>query len=319
MRGVIVTATESPRLPRPQGPRFVTDGGLETDLIFHRGADLSDFAAFPLLDSIEGRALLQRYYDDYAEIAWRVGVGLLLEAPTWRASPDWGHRLGYDRTELARINTDAITLLFQLRDRYANHIEPILVGGTVGPRGDGYSAAARLEPEQAAEYHRPQLESFAIARADFATAYTLTHVGEAIGIVSAARSVGLPIAISFTVETDGRLPSGVSIAEAIATVDAAAAPDYYLINCAHPKHIQAGLGQPGPWIDRIVGVRANASLKSHAELDVEPDLDEGDIDALTAAQAALNVELPGLTILGGCCGTDHRHVAAFWSAEADAQ
>jgi S-methylmethionine-dependent homocysteine/selenocysteine methylase len=187
----------------------------------------------------------------------------------------------------------------------------------VGPRGDGY-VAGRPDPHQAAGYHGPQLEAFAAAGADLATALTLTDVPEAIGIVQAARAVGLPIAISFTVETDGRLPSGPTIADAITTVDATAAPDYYLINCAHPTHIRAGLsqpgtrGQPGPWIDRIIGIRANASLKSHAELDDAEHLDEGDIGTLAAAQAGLTAALPALTILGGCCGTDHRHVAALW-------
>ena len=149
----------------------------------------------------------------------------------------------------------------------------------VGPRGDGY-AAGLPDPQEAAGYHGPQLEAFATAGADLATALTLTDVPEAIGIVQAARTAGLPVAISFTVETDGRLPSGPTIADAITTVDATAAPDYYLINCAHPTHIRAGLGPPGPWIDRIVGIRANASLKSHAELDDAEDLDEGDIATL---------------------------------------
>lgn len=306
-------------LPQLHGTKFVTDGGMETDLIFHHGVDLPDFAAFPLLDTAEGRGLLTRYYDGYATIAQQAGAGLMLEAPTWRANPDWGTRLGYRAADLARVNTAAITLLAGLRQRYATTlgIGTVLVSGMIGPRGDGYRAG-RADPDEAAGYHGPQLEAFAAAGADLATALTLTDVPEAIGIVRAARAAGLPIAISFTVETDGRLPSGPSIADAITTVDATAAPDYYLINCAHPTHIRTGLsqpgtpGQPGPWIDRIIGIRANASLKSHAELDEAEDLDEGDIGALAAAQARLAEALPALTILGGCCGTDHRHVAALW-------
>jgi homocysteine S-methyltransferase len=306
-----MTATEP--LPQLRGTRFVTDGGLETDLIFHHGLDLPDFAAFSLLDSAAGRVALIRYYDGYAAIARRAGVGLLLEAPTWRASSDWGRRLGYDPVELARVNTDAISLLAELRVRYARDIAPILIVGTIGPRGDGYSAATQLEPDVAAEYHRPQLAAFAAAGADLGTAYTLTHVGEAIGIVQAARAVGLPIGISFTVETDGRLPSGDTLAEAVAAVDAAAAPDYFLVNCAHPRHIRAGLDPLGRWTERIVGIRPNASLRSHAELDAADDLDEGDIDGLVAAQVQLSADLPRLTIVGGCCGTDDRHVAALWA------
>ena len=306
-------------LPQLHGTRFVTDGGMETDLIFHHGVDLPDFAAFPLLDTADGRGLLTRYYDGYATIAQQAGAGLMLEAPTWRANPDWGTRLGYSAADLARLNSAAITLLAGLRERYATTLGlgTILVSGMVGPRGDGY-AAGLPDPDEAAGYHGPQLEAFAAAGADLATALTLTDVPEAIGIVRAARTVGLPIAISFTVETDGRLPSGPTIADAIAAVDDTAAPDYYLINCAHPTHIRAGLtqpgtrGQPGPWTSRIVGIRANASLKSHAELDDAEDLDEGDIGSLAAAQADLTAALPALTILGGCCGTDRRHVAALW-------
>jgi homocysteine S-methyltransferase len=306
-------------LPQLHGTRFVTDGGMETDLIFHHGVDLPDFAAFPLLDTAEGRALLTHYYDSYATIAQQASAGLMLEAPTWRANPDWGTRLGYGAADLARVNAAAITLLAGLRERYAATLGlgTVLVSGMVGPRDDG-QGAGRPDPHEAASYHGPQLEAFAAAGADLATALTLTDVAEAIGIVLAARAAGLPIAISFTVETDGRLPSGPTIADAITTVDATAAPDYYLINCAHPTHIRAGLsqpgtpGQPGTWIDRIIGIRANASLKSHAELDDAEDLDEGDIGTFAAAQAALTAALPALTILGGCCGTDQRHVAALW-------
>jgi homocysteine S-methyltransferase len=293
---------------------------METDLIFHHGVELPDFAAFPLLDTAGGRGLLTRYYDGYATIAQQASAGLLLEAPTWRANPDWGTRLGYSAADLARVNTAAITLLAGLRERYTATlgIGTILISGMIGPRGDSY-AAGRLDPHEAAGYHGAQLEAFAAAGADLATALTLTDVPEAIGIVQAARAVGLPIAISFTVETDGRLPSGPTIADAITTVDATAAPDYYLINCAHPTHIRTGLSQPGTrgqagtWIDRIIGIRANASAKSHAELDDAEHLDEGDIGTLAAAQADLTAALPALTILGGCCGTDHRHVAALWN------
>jgi homocysteine S-methyltransferase len=307
-------APQTRALPQLHGTRFVTDGGMETDLIFHHGVDLPDFAAFPLLDTAGGRALLTRYYDGYATIAQRAGAGLMLESATWRANPDWGTRLGYSAADLTRVNTAAITLLAGLRERYAATlaIGPVLVSGMIGPRSDGYTASGRLDPQEAADYHGPQLEAFAAAGADLATALTLADVPEAIGIVQAARAAGLPVAISFTVETSGRLPSGATIADAITAVDATAAPDYYLINCAHPAHIRTGLNQPGTWIDRIAGIRANASLKSHAELDDAEDLDEGDIAAFAAAQADLTAALPALTILGGCCGTDHRHVAALW-------
>jgi homocysteine S-methyltransferase len=296
--------------------RVVTDGGLETDLIFHRGIDLPQFAAFPLVDSAEGRELLTAYYDDYAAIAERVGASLMLESPTWRASGDWGALLGYSPAALARANESAITMLAGLRGRYA--VSEILVVGAVGPRGDGYRPERIEDPDTAAAYHRPQLEAFAMAGADLATAYTMTHVEEAIGIVRAARDTGIPVAISFTVETDGRLPSGDLLAHAITTVDEAAPPDYYLVNCAHPTHIEPALAEPGPWRDRIEGLRCNASTKSHAELDEATELDEGDPRQLATAQDRLRPLLPNLSIIGGCCGTDARHVANLWHASQPA-
>jgi homocysteine S-methyltransferase len=297
---------------------MVTDGGLETDLIFHHGVDLPEFAAFPLVDDESGRALLTDYYDGYAAIARGAGAGLLLESPTWRANPDWGARVGYSPAELARVNAAAITMLAELRRRYTEQLDNVVVCGTVGPRGDGYQPGAAFDPDDAASYHLPQVAALATAGADLVTAYTLTDVGEAIGVVRAAREVGVPVAISFTVETDGRLPEGTSLAQAVAAVDAAAAPEYFLVNCAHPTHVEGGLadepGEAGDWRERILGLRCNASRKSHADLDEATELDEGDPAELSDAQRRLGPKLPRLSIVGGCCGTDARHVAALWSA-----
>jgi homocysteine S-methyltransferase len=301
-------------LPQLTGRRMVTDGGLETDLIFHHGVDLPEFAAFPLLDDPAGRGLLTDYYDGYAAIARAAGAGLVLESATWRASPDWGALLGYSPDDLDRVNADAIDMLRQLRDRYASEIEDIVVCGMVGPRGDGYQPGAAVTADDAASYHAPQIAAFAAAGADVVTAYTLTHVSEAVGIVHAARGVGIPVAISFTVETDGRLADGTSLAVAIDAVDAAAAPDYFLVNCAHPTHVAKGLTESGPWQERVVGMRCNASMKSHAELDEAEELDEGDPAELATAHQRLVPLLPRLSIVGGCCGTDARHVAALWAA-----
>jgi S-methylmethionine-dependent homocysteine/selenocysteine methylase len=285
---------------------MVTDGGTETDLIFHHGIELPEFAAFPLLDSVDGRALLTDYYAGYADIARLLDAGLVLEAPTWRANPDWGAKLGYDAARLTRVNRNAITFLSQLRQQFA--IPVTLISMTIGPRGDGYRPGPRVDPDEAAEYHRPQLE--AAVGADLATAYTLTDPGEAIGIVRAARAVGIPIGISFTVETDGRLPDGTTIADAVATVDAAAPPDHFGLNCAHPTHIAAA--KPGGWQKRIKVLRPNASMRSHAELDNADDLDEGDPAELAQSCRAIVGRFRNLRVLGGCCGTDARHVAALW-------
>ncbi len=293
--------------------QFVTDGGLETDLIFHHGVDLPEFAAFPLVEDDRGRELLTRYYDGYADVAARAGVGLLLESPTWRANPDWAAVVGYDAAALDRVNRSAIGLMQELRDRYAAElgIADIRVGGLHGPRGDGYVAGEDADPDEAAEYHAAQARSAAAAGADQVTALTLTGAGEAIGFVRAARDAGLPVAVGFTVETDGRLPDGTTLRDSIERVDAAAPPDYYVVNCAHPTHVAPGLDGDGPW-GRIEGLRPNASRMSHAELDEAPELDEGDPAELRAGTDALRARLPNLRVLGGCCGTDSRHVAALW-------
>jgi S-methylmethionine-dependent homocysteine/selenocysteine methylase len=289
---------------------MVTDGGLETDLIYHHDVDLPDFAAFPLVDDDRGRALLLHYYDAYVDIARRAGAGLQLETPTWRASRDWGDRLGYSTDDLRRVNRDAVAMLVRLRDRAG--LDPLLVSGSLGPRGDGYVAGEDVDPDDAAAYHALQTEAFAEAGADLVTALTLTGTGEAVGVVRAARSAGLPVAVSFTVERDGRLPDGTPLAAAVTAVDAEAAPDYFMVNCAHPSHIAPGLTDGGDWRSRIVGLRANASVQSHEELDAATDLDEGDPAELARAQDTLRPRLPNLTLVGGCCGTDARHVAAMW-------
>ena len=295
---------------------MVTDGGLETDMIFHHDVELPHFAAFPLLDSDRGRALLTGYYDGYAAIARRAGAGLVLESPTWRASPGWGARLGYSPAELARVNVGAIALLARLRDRYAASLAEIVLSGMVGPQEDGYQPGRSPSPDEAAAYHRPQIEAFATAGADMVSALTLTGTGEAIGIVQAARAAGLPVTISFTVETDGRLPSGDTLEAAIGEVDRASAmaPAYYLVNCAHPDHFAAVLAGGGAWVDRVRGIRANASRKSHAELDAATELDAGDPAELGRDYRDLRRRLPRLVVLGGCCGTDDRHVAAIAAA-----
>ena len=292
------------------GRPVVTDGGLETDLIHHRGADLPDFAAFPLVDDERGRELLLDDYRDYVGIAERAGAGVQLETPTWRASGDWGDRLGFSAAELRRVNRDAVALLDRLRDEVG--FESMLVSGCLGPRGDGYSAGDVVDPDSAAAYHTPQIEAFAEAGADLVTVLTLTGTAEAVGIVRAARATGLPVAASFTVERDGRLPDGTPLSEAVTAVDAEAAPDYFMVNCAHPSHIAPALTTAGDWCSRIVGLRANASARSHEELDAATEFDEGDPVELARAQDALRPRLPGLALVGGCCGTDARHVAAMW-------
>jgi len=280
-------------------------------LIFHEGLELPAFAAFDLLKDDAGTEALRRYYDPYASLAREHGLGFVLESPTWRASARWGAELGYNEADLSLLNRKAIALMEEIRAAYANGA-PVVISGCIGPHDDGYRPGETLSADAAYDYHAAQIETFADTAADMVTAVTMTYADEAIGISRAAREAGLPAAISFTVETDGRLPSGQSLADAIELLDEDTPPAYYMINCAHPTHFEAVLSEP--WARRIHGLRANASTKSHAELDEAEELDTGDPDDLGARYAALAARLPALNVLGGCCGTDHRHVTAICDA-----
>ena len=295
---------------------FLTDAGMETALIFHQGQELPSFATFPLLESEQGRAALRTYYEPFLELARTRGTGFILGGCTWRASADWGAGLGYDRDAIAQVNRAAIAFVEELRDAAPAGQGVVLLEAPVGPRGDAYAPQTLMTAAEAEAYHAAQMGTLADTAVDLVTALTFTYADEAIGIVRAASAAGLPIAVSFTVETDGRLPSGQTLRAAIERVDAETdgAPLHYLINCAHPAHFAATVAEDGAWRERIRGLRANASRRSHAELDEAEELDEGDPADLAARHVALRGDLPAVTILGGCCGTDIRHVTRICDA-----
>lgn len=282
-------------------------------LLYKNGIELPSFAAFPLLDSDEGRAALRRYYEPFLQLARDRGTGFVLSSPTWRANPDWGEELGYDGDALAAVNRRAVAFLEEVRDDVLTAPEraDVVVEGCVGPRSDAYQPSLRMDAGEAERYHGLQLRALAEAGCDQAAALTLAYVEEAVGIVRAATAVGLPVVIGFTLETDGRLPSGDSIEEAIDAVDNATdgAARSFMINCAHPTHFADALPE-GSARHRIHVLRANASMKSHEELDAAEELDEGDPADLATRYLALRDELPHLHVLGGCCGTDIAHVTA---------
>lgn len=302
------------RFPPPTTP-VVTDAGLETWLVFERGIDLPAFAAYPLAATEEGQALLTEYYEHYLEIAEDAGAALVLEAPTWRANPDWAASLGHDNATLARMIDASVDVVHRLRPRWTS-AQPFLVGAAIGPRGDGYRIDVAMDADEAGEYHSFQVGCLAGTPVDVVTAMTISYADEAIGITRAAADVDLPVVISFTLETDGRLPSGMSLADAIETTDAATGsyPTHYMINCVHPTHFDHVLDGGASWATRIGGLRANASTLSHAELDEMEELDAGDPDDLARRYVELRSQLPALQVVGGCCGTDRRHVAAIAAA-----
>ncbi len=302
-------------LPQLQGTVLLTDGGMETSLVFLEGFELPCFASFPLLEDEDGRAVLTRYYEPYLEIARRHGTGFVLEANTWRANPAWGSELGYSLDDLAEANRRSVTFVEEIRRREEAPGRPFVLSAPIGPEGDAYDPESRLSAAEAEGFHAWQVGVLADTAADLVTGMTLTYAEEAVGIVRAAASVGLPVAVSFTVETDGRLPSGQPLGEAIEQVDSEtrAAAAYFMVNCAHPTHFVSVFDMPGPW-HRVLGIRANASTMSHAELDGSEELDDGDPAAFARGYVAIGARLPHLTVLGGCCGTDHRHVASVADA-----
>ena len=303
-------------LPQLGGDFFLTDGGIETTLIFLEGIELPDFAAFDLFKRSEGEAALRKYFRTYAGLAQRFDTGLILESPTWRASADWGTRLGYTAREMADVNRRAIGLLDEIRNECKGNAKEVVISGCVGPRGDGYSPVKTMSEKDAQSYHQQQIQALETTAADMVTAITMNYVEEALGITRAAESAGMPVAISFTLETDGRLPTGQTLRAAIEQVDSVTSgyPSYYMINCAHPTHFEHVLVEEEPWVQRIRGLRANASRKSHAELNESPELDIGDPIELGGQHAQLKSRLPKLSVMGGCCGTDHRHIEQIAAA-----
>lgn len=289
---------------------ILTDGGLETTLIYHQHIDLPHFAAFELLLRQEGEQALKEYYLPYLSLAERYQLPFILETPTWRANTDWAARLGYPQHELDQINAESVKLMRALQGTAAQSADSILVSGNIGPRGDGYVVGSAMQADEALAYHQSQIRVFADEAVDRITAMTMTYRDEAVGIALASRDAGLPVVISYTVETDGRLPSGESLRDAIENTDRLTDGyvAYYMINCAHPDHFIEVLTEPGSWKDRIHGIRANASAKSHAELDAATELDPGDKQILSGGYHRLTSLLPGLQVIGGCCGTDHSHI-----------
>lgn len=282
--------------------RWLSWTGMETHMIFNLGMDLPGFASFPLLETEQGRALLRKLYRDQIAVAQETGCGACLESVTWMANADRAAALGYDAGDLKRINREAIEFLKKLETEI-----PVCISAQIGPRGDGYEAAA-MTIDAAQAYHAPQIAVLAKAGCDMISAFTIGTVDEAIGMVRAAAVVGVPISIALTVETDGRLPDGTILSDAISRIDAATSDGVsgYLVNCAHPDHLV--LEEAGA---RLSGLVVNASRLSHAELDEAEELDDGNPDELGRQMGDLARKYPKMRVFGGCCGTDMRHLRAI--------
>lgn len=310
----IKTMIDSKQLPHKTSDLFLTDGGLETTLIFLKGLKLPSFAAFDLLKDEQGYNVLKDYYKSYLNIAEKMEMNFILESPTWRANPDWIETIGYSKSSISEINNKAILLMVDLKNEFKNKINNILISGCIGPRGDGYKSENKMTAEEAQKYHSTQIDILSQTAVDVISAITMNYVEEAIGITLAANANKLPTVISFTVETDGKLPSGMDLKEAIKQVDNSTLnpPIYYMINCAHPTHFFHELQKGNKeWTSRIKGIRANASCKSHSELDEATELDRGNPQELGMEHKKLKKSFKHLNVFGGCCGTDEEHIKAI--------
>jgi S-methylmethionine-dependent homocysteine/selenocysteine methylase len=302
-------------LPQLDGSLFLTDAGLETDLIFNHGIELRAFAAHTILADPGAMAIVRHYFEGFLALAAEFNAGFVLDTMTWRAHPHWSSELGESSAELRAATETAVGFAANLRDR-ADNQQPIVINAVTGPCGDAYRPDHKIEVDAAAEYFSQQLAWIAATEADMVTALTFNQATEAAGLVLAAHSAGLPSVVSFTVETDGRLPDGQPLREAIEQVDAQTgrAAAYFMINCAHPDHFSGVLD--GAWAQRIRGIRANASRRSHAELDECETLDVGNPQELGDLYAALLRGMPWLNVFGACCGGDLRHVTSIAKAVA---
>jgi homocysteine S-methyltransferase len=289
---------------------------VETDLIFNHGIEVREFACFTLLLEPAGRAALAHYFDGFLALARELDVGFVLDSATWKAHTHWSASLKMSAAEFRAVNEDSIRFIGELRERHDNP-KPVVLNAVIGPRGDAYAPERAIPMADAEAYFAEQLGWLAETEVDMVSALTFTQSAEAAGFARAAKAAGLPTVVSFTVETDGALPTGQPLADAIAFVDEATSgyPAYYMINCAHPDHFASILGDSA-WARRIKGIRANASRRSHAELDAAPELDAGNPDELAGQYRDIARLMPWLNVFGGCCGTDLRHVTKIARALA---
>jgi homocysteine S-methyltransferase len=295
-------------LPQLGGGLYLTDAGIETDLIFNKGIEIREFATHTLLADELGRQAVADYFRGFLGLAAELGAGFVLDSPTWKAHPHWADALQASEADLADANREAIAFIARLRSEFSDNAAPIVLNGLVGPRGDAYAPDVAIAAAEAEEYHASQIGWLADTDVDMVTALTFPQSDEAIGVVRAADAVGLPIVVSFVVETDGSLPTGESLGHAILAVDAATGGSaaYFMVNCAHPDHFRHVLVD-AEWAHRIRGVRCNASRMSHAELDEAEVLDDGDIHELADGYRDLVDPMPWPNVAGGGRGSALRH------------
>ncbi len=295
--------------PRRPGLSWLTEGGIETEIMYKWGHDMPHFAMFPLLERAAAAADIRGMYRRYLDVAARHGFAALIGGFDYRASPDWGALLGYSDEGLAEANLRSIDFLRGLAREYRDGLPDARIAGYVGPRGDAYSLNRTITEDEAAEYHAVQLATLKRAGVDLAWAVTFNNPAEARGVVRAAREIGVPLALSFSLTSSSRLASGQTLAEAVQSVDAASDgyPAFYALNCSHPLEFEPAL-TPGAWQDRLRCIRPNAARIDKIALCKLGHLEEGDPHELGRQMADVARRFPQMDIWGGCCGTCESHL-----------
>ena len=307
---------QGPRcLPHQTDRLYLTDGGIETWLMYKEGFELPHFCDFQFLADARGREALRKYYREFALIARQQRAGYVFCSLTYRASRDWGQLLGLSSDTLAEMNREAIAFYREIAREVGLDPQVTLYSGCIGPRGDAYEINATITANASQDYHSAQIETFRQAGVDLVTALTLKSVEEAIGIARAAKAAAVPSVISFTLDRNRTVDGARTLRAAIEAVDTATggAPAYYMINCSHPMDFGPALDQ-GDWVRRIRGVRANASSLEHGMLCQLGHLEEGDAVELAAQHGELARIYPHMNVFGGCCGTDFVHVRRICEA-----
>lgn len=307
-------------LPHLSNRVFLTEGGLDTTPIFLQGFDLPSFAPFDLSNERKGFVAIKTYYQEYLQFARDHHMGFILDSPTWRANRYWIQKMGYPDSALIDINKKAIDLMLELREEFRDGMMSVPIGGCIGPCGIGYVKEQVMTVDEAEKYHAGQVEIFSQTPVDFISVIAINYVEEALGIVRAVNAVDIPVVISFSLDKNGKLPSGMNLKEAITLVDKGVnePPIYFMVHCAHPFHfiadMQGGSVSKEPWVKRIRGIRAIATSQNHFEPEVDKECEFEDPVDLAKAYGKLKNQFKHLNIFGSYCGTDKEHLMTIINA-----
>lgn len=295
--------------PRLDDRIYITEGGIETEILYKWGFELPEFSMYPLLDNADAMKTIHAMFDRVFAAAAAHDAGIVLAGLDYRASPDWAEKIGYSRDQLDAFIHRNIAFLKGRREAHADRVRDVYIAATCGPRGDAYGTGGTITEDEAEAYHAFQIAASKAAGADLVIGITFNNIPESIGFVRAAQDVGIPVGISLTLTPEGVMRSGPSLQQAVEEIDAATdgAAAWFGTNCAHPVEFEPALNG-GAWTDRLRYVRPNASKMDKIALCKLGHLEDGDPEELGGQMADLKRRFPQADILGGCCGTDERHL-----------